>query len=75
MVVRRRQKGALGSFSLTVHATATKHTAVLYHIEHTQRQYGSTTTGSGSFEQTNFSGVAMHFVVPRLLSFPGLRQN
>ena len=32
VVVRRRQKGALGSFSLTVHATDTKRTAVLYHI-------------------------------------------
>ena len=29
MVLQRRQKGALGSFSLTVHATATKLTAVL----------------------------------------------
>ena len=40
VVVRRRQKGALGSFSLTVYATATRLTAVLhvhvYHIGGTQ---------------------------------------
>ena len=38
VVVRRRQKGALGSFSLTVYATATRLTAVLhvYHIGRTQ---------------------------------------
>ena len=35
-VVRRQRKGASDSFSLTVHVTATKPTAVLYHIECTQ---------------------------------------
>ena len=65
MVVRRRQKGVLGSFSLTVHATATKLTVVLYHIEHTQGLDKPRLAPAPSSRLT-FVGVA-------ILSFPGFR--
>ena len=50
------------TYSSAIYITLSAHKA--------KTKYGSTTTGSGSFEQTNFCGGDL-FVVPRLSSFPG----